>query len=133
MQRLHISTGKASPVGKFLRCDAGSVGKLIHGEREHDFEDRLLAHLQVAIAWKLQRRECFFLSWVKTHEQGGARVSIWLGPQLSVAFHFARCEEHAINAAWVRALQALSHTPRGLIAIGEEEAQTYARKHPHLV
>ncbi|MEJ6490380.1 hypothetical protein PQI23_11675 [Leucobacter sp. USCH14] len=109
------------------------MGNLIHGGREYEFEDRLLAHLQFVIGQKLKKQECFFLSWHKPHDQGDGRLSLWLSPYATVAFRFSGSREPELSKAWVRALNALAHTPRGLIAITEEEAERYVKKNPDLI
>ena len=109
------------------------MGNLIHGEREYEFEDRLLTHLQFVIGQKLKKQESFFLSWHKPHDQGDGRLSLWLSPYATVAFRFSGSREPELSKAWVRALNALAHTPRGLIAITEEEAERYVKKNPDLV
>lgn len=109
------------------------MGNLIHGGHEYEFEDRLLAHLQFVIGQKLKKQECFFLSWHKPHDQGDGRLSLWLSPYATVAFRFSGSREPELSKAWVRALNALAHTPRGLIAITEEEAERYVKKNPDLI
>ncbi|KTR82624.1 DUF7882 family protein [Leucobacter chromiiresistens] len=109
------------------------MGNLIHGGREYEFEDRLLAHLQFVIGQKLKKQECFFLSWHKPHDQGDGRLSIWLSPYATVAFRFSGSRDPELSKVWVRALNALAHTPRGLVAITEEEAERYVKKNPDLI
>ncbi|MFD5600823.1 hypothetical protein ACFWHR_12305 [Leucobacter sp. NPDC058333] len=109
------------------------MGKILHGEQEYEFEDRLLAHLHFVIGQKLKRQESFFLSWTKQHEEGGGRVSVWISPHVTVGFHFAGSREPELNKAWLRALNSLAHTPRGLLAIREDEAERYVKNNPDLV
>ncbi|SDQ25798.1 hypothetical protein [Leucobacter chromiiresistens] len=109
------------------------MGNLVHGGREYEFEDRLLAHLQFVIGQKLKKQECFFLSWHKPHDQGDGRLSIWLSPYTTVAFRFSGSRDPELSKVWVRALNALAHTPRGLVAITEEEAERYVKKNPDLI
>ncbi len=52
------------------------MGYIKHGGRDYEFEDRLLAHLQLVIGQKLKKQESFFLSWSKPHDQGEGRVSV---------------------------------------------------------
>ncbi|WP_200329591.1 hypothetical protein [Leucobacter sp. L43] len=108
------------------------MGNLIHGGRHYEFEDRLLAHLQFVIGQKLKKKESFFLSWQKSHDQGDGRMSVWLSPFAALAFHFSGSREPEMSKAWVRALNALAHTPRGLIAISEDEAERYVKNNPDI-
>ena len=109
------------------------MGNLIHGGQQYEFEDRLLAHLKFVIGQKLKKQESFFLSWHKPHDQGDGRASLWMSPYGSVAFHFSGSKEPELSKVWVRALNALAYTPRGLIAISEEEAERFAKQNPDLI
>ncbi|WP_200329864.1 hypothetical protein [Leucobacter sp. L43] len=109
------------------------MGFLIHGKSEYEFEDRLLAHLKTVIGQKLKKQECFFLSWTKTPEEGSGRVSVWLSPYIAVGFRFSGSRPPELNVAWVRTMNALSHTPRGLVVISEDDAIAYAKKNPDLL
>ncbi|WP_336658929.1 DUF7882 family protein [Leucobacter sp. USHLN153] len=109
------------------------MGILLHGSNEYAFEDRLLAHLKMAIAQKLRKQESFFLSWAKRAEDGGGRVSIWLSPGTDIAFHFHGSKPPELNVVWVKALAATSHTHRGLVVISEEEAAKFAQKNPDIL
>lgn len=106
------------------------VGHLIHGVNDYMFEDRLLAHLKIVISQKLGRQEAFFLSWSKSAAEGSGRVSLWLSPYVPLAFTFTADEPPELNRHWLRALNALSHTQRGLIAIDEERAESFIRNNP---
>lgn len=108
------------------------MGSLIHGDREYGFEDRLLAHLQVAISQKLRKRESCFLSWVKPHGEGGGRASLWLSPFVTIAFKFSGNREPELSKTWLSVMGALSHTARGLIALSEEDARRFAKQNPSL-
>lgn len=109
------------------------MGKLVHGNHEYDFEDRLLAHLQFVIGQKLRKQEGFFLSWQKGHSEGDGRTSVWLSPHVTIAFHYSGGKEPEMSKAWVRVLSALAHTPRGLVGISEQDAEKYAKKNPDLM
>lgn len=92
---------------------------------EYEFDDRTLAHLKVAINMKLRRQECFLMSWTNTVEKGSGRVSLWLSPNIPLVFRFSGSRAPQINEAWLRVLNELSHTPRGLVVVDEKEAEEY--------
>ena len=110
-----------------------NMGYLMHGTNEYEFDDRVLAHLKVVVGQKLKKQECFFLSWSRAPEEGSGRVSVWLSPYSNLAFRFAGSRPPQLNLVWVKVLTALSHTPRGLVVVSEDEAETYARKNPDLI
>lgn len=95
------------------------------GAHEYEFEDRALAHLKVVISMKLRRQECFLMSWTNPAEKGSGRTSIWLAPNIPIVFRFAGSRSPSLSENWISALSELSHTPRGLIVISEQEAERY--------
>lgn len=105
------------------------MGHLLYDGAEYEFEDRLLAHLQVVIQLKLAKMECFFLTW-HPHCETKSEMSIWISPRSPLAFHFSGSREPSLSKKWAVALNAISHTPRGLVAISEEYAITYLRENP---
>ncbi len=98
------------------------------GSLEYEFDDRVLAHLKVAITMKLRRQECFLMSWTNPAEKGGGRVSIWLTPNIPLAFRFAGSRAPKLNKSWLTVMHDLSNTPRGLIVVSEQEAQKHLEK-----
>lgn len=102
------------------------MGYLIYGgSQEYEFEDRTLAHLKVAITMKLRRQESFLMSWTNSAERGGGRVSIWLSPNIPLIFRFAGSRAPQLSKPWLDVLNELSHTPRGLIVVTEQEAEKH--------
>jgi len=97
------------------------------GAQEYEFEDRTLAHLKVAMSIKLRRQECFLMSWTNPPERGSGRVSIWLAPNIPITFRFSGSRSPQLSEDWLTALSELSHTPRGLIVISEDEAAKYLK------
>lgn len=97
------------------------------GSSEYEFEDRTLAHLKVAVGMKLRRQESFFLSWSNSVERGSGRLSLWISPSIPLAFRFAGSRAPDLNPVWIEVLNELSHTPRGLIMIPENEAEAHAK------
>lgn len=99
------------------------------GTLEYEFDDRTLAHLRVAIAAKLRRRECFLMSWTNPPERGSGRVSIWIAPDIPLAFRFAGSRPPQIDREWIAVLERLSNTPGGLLVLSAEEAKRQERRH----
>lgn len=95
------------------------------GAHEYEFDDRTLAHLKVAISMKLRRQECFLMSWTNPVEKGSGRTSIWLAPNIPIIFRFAGSRAPQLNEDWITVLHELSHTPRGLIVLSEQDAAKY--------
>lgn len=105
------------------------MGHLIYGgTQEFDFEDRTLAHLKVAITMKLRRQESFLVSWVIPADKGGGRISLWVAPNIPLAFRFSGSRVPQLNKVWVDAMSELSHTPRGLILLSEKDAEKIHEK-----
>lgn len=84
------------------------MGKLLYGThaRPIDIEDRMLAHLEIAILSKLRRQEPFALSWVSGGEDGevAGRRTAWINPGIELEFVYATSESHQINREWVEML-----------------------------
>jgi hypothetical protein len=52
------------------------MGVLIHGGVEVDFDDRLLAHMQVIIVTHFRRGESLVVSWLNALSAGDGRSSM---------------------------------------------------------
>ena len=94
-----------------------------HGA-EYEIDDRLLAHLKIAILAKLRRQECFAINWVVSPDEGSGRVSLWLSPAIPLQFRFSGSRPPALNQNWLRALAQSSYGPRGMIVLSEDEAES---------
>jgi len=113
-QQSHCA-GSAGPAGSF-RKRWDTLGKLFYGNSglEIEFDDRVLAHLQIVIAAKLRRHEGFFLSWKDDPVVGNGRSSIWLQPSIALFLTFATPERHPINREWLEQLTVSAQHPQGL-------------------
>lgn len=108
------------------------MGTLIYaGTSEHDFEDRTLAHVKVAVSMRLRRQESFFLSWTNPTERGSGRYSLWIAPTIPLAFHFLGSRAPELNPEWIEVLHELSHTARGLIVVSEKDAEEHLKHNRH--
>ncbi|MBN9153681.1 MAG: ATP-dependent DNA ligase [Microbacterium sp.] len=98
------------------------MGKFVYnGNVKVEFEDRLLAHLQVAIVNKLRRGESFQFTWRDDSSTGGGRTSIWVNPQSSLIYKFYGSRPPALNPAWLEALAFVANSPAGLHVVPEPE------------
>lgn len=84
-----------------------------------DFDDRLLAHLQVVIATKLRRHESFVFSWRDDDNVGDGRTSIWLDHTIPMVFKYLGGRPPLINRAWVELLSTSANSPAGLTLLPE--------------
>lgn len=99
------------------------MGKLIYGHGSSiDVEDRLLAHVKLAVVAKLRRDEKFTLSWV--HEDGSGRTTVWLHPAIPLQFKFDGSRSPVVNRAWVEALMMSANSTGGLQMVPEPPAQS---------
>jgi hypothetical protein len=84
-----------------------------------DFEDRLLAHLQMVITTKLRRGESFAFSWRDEAAVGDGRTTIWLHPGLPLVFKYFGGKQPSINRMWVEALLQTANSSAGLHIVPE--------------
>lgn len=91
------------------------MGTLAHGNVSVDFEDRLLAHLQVVIVNRFRRNQPLVMSWLDALSVGDGRSSLWLTPSLPVYFKFAGSRQPAIDTEWLDQLTVSAASSTGLI------------------
>jgi hypothetical protein len=84
-----------------------------------DFEDRVLAHLQIVIGAKLRRGEAFYFSWKDHTAVGNGRTTIWLHPAQSLRYKYYGSRMPRINPAWIHDLSASANTAGGLQLVTE--------------
>ncbi|MRG60997.1 ATP-dependent DNA ligase [Agromyces sp. CFH 90414] len=87
-----------------------------------DFDDRVLAHLQLVIGAKLRRSESFFFSWRDDPAIGDGRSSLWMHPTIPLVFKYAGGRPPSINRAWIEALMETANAPSGLVIVPEPTA-----------
>jgi hypothetical protein len=95
------------------------MGTFYYGEFEADFDDRLLAHLQIVIGAKLRRGEAFYISWKDDAAIGNGRTSIWLHPSLPLRYKYYGGKMPRINPAWIQELTLSAHSNSGLQLVSE--------------
>ena len=105
-----------------------ALGKLLYGDsaREIEFDDRVLAHLQIVIGAKLRRHECFFFSWKDDPIVGNGRSSVWIAPSIPLFFKFSALARPTINREWLEELTVSSNNAQGLYLSSEPGEDTPA-------
>jgi len=104
------------------------VGYLIYGTgAEYEIEDRVLAHLKIAIVGKLRLQEPFLLNWTIPGDQGSGRMSLWISPSIPLQFRFSGSKPPELNRVWLDALSRSSHGVRGMVIMAEHEAAAYLK------
>ena len=98
------------------------MGSLTYDRVVVEFEDRMLAHLQLVIIQKLRRGESFLLSWRDAAVVGDGRSSAWLHPAIPLYFKFAGGHAPTINPNWVAQLTRSATSAQGLVVTAEESA-----------
>lgn len=99
------------------------MGHLVYANSSsYEFDDRVLAHLKVVVSSKLRRHESFYLNWVNEAHTGSGRMTLWISPDVPLAFHFSGSRPVRLDQIWLEVLAQLAHTVRGLTVISEEEA-----------
>ncbi len=96
------------------------MGKFIYDSAlKVDFEDRLLAHLQIVIGAKLRRGETFHFTWKDDTSIGDGRTTVWVHQSVSLVYKFYGSRRPVINRAWVEALMYTANSPVGLYVVPE--------------
>ncbi|WP_434810921.1 ATP-dependent DNA ligase [Microbacterium sp. bgisy189] len=96
------------------------MGKFIYeGSIKVDFDDRVLAHLQVVMLDKLRRGEPFPFSWKDDRSIGNGRTTVWVHPHASLVFKFYGSRPPSMNRAWVDAMSQAANSARGLWILPE--------------
>lgn len=96
------------------------MGSLTYGSWTVEFDDRLLAHLQLVIVQRLRSRERFVMSWIDGIDSGSGRSSVWLHPEGDLYFRFAGSRSPSINPEWIQRLTESAQSSRGLIVTEED-------------
>jgi hypothetical protein len=96
------------------------MGSLTYDGTRIEFEDRLLTHLQVVIVQRFRRGEGFAMSWVRSVAIGSGRSTVWMTPNLPVAFDFDGSRVPAISPEWLHRLNDAASSGTGLIVTNED-------------
>lgn len=84
-----------------------------------DFDDRVLAHLQVVIGQKLRRGEPFHFTWRNHASLGDGRTSVWLHPNAALVYAYHGSRQPLLNRAWLEALTTIANSTSGLQVVPE--------------
>ena len=84
-----------------------------------EFDDRVMAHVQIVLVQRFRSNEPVLLSWLDPLGQGDGRSSIWLTPNAIVHFKFEGSRSPAINRQWLDALAQAAASGAGLIVTDE--------------
>ncbi|GAA4169723.1 hypothetical protein GCM10022287_06540 [Gryllotalpicola koreensis] len=95
---------------------------------DYRIDDRVLAHLKIAIAAKLRVGEAFLLNWQIPTEEGSGRISLWIAPSIPMAFRFSGSKPPEMNRRWLDALARSSHGIRGMVVMDEAQAVDYVAR-----
>jgi len=96
------------------------MGTLKYDGTSVEFDDRLLAHLEVVVIQKLRRQEAFFMSWREPDTAGGGRTGIWVHPASNLTFHLSSDDRPSVDRAWIEKLAASASSPGGLFVMDAE-------------
>jgi hypothetical protein len=96
------------------------MGRLHYGGDVIEFDDRLLAHLQIVIVQRLRTGDSFLMSWMNALSVGDGRSAIWIDRTIPIRFDFAGSRAPAINRDWLQQLERSAASSTGLVVTGED-------------
>ena len=101
------------------------MGTMVYGSSalKVEFDDRVLAHIQVVVGVKVRRNERFFLSWFDTQAVGDGRSAAWIAPEIPIAFRFTTVAQHRLNRPWIEAMIAAAGSANGLVLTREPDGE----------
>lgn len=91
------------------------MGHILYDGTIIQFEDRVLAHLQIVIVRKFERKEPFLMSWKDSREIGDGRGSAWMSPTFPLYFKFLGSKTPEIDREWLELLGKSAESSTGLI------------------
>ena len=94
------------------------------GNVKADFDDRVLAHLQVVISQKLRRGETFTFTWRNDTSLGDGRTAIWLHPHASIVYSYHGSRQPALNRAWLDINSGRQHVANNPFKFGRNVGGT---------
>jgi hypothetical protein len=98
------------------------MGKLTYDSTlTADFDDRVLAHIQVVIGAKLRRGEAFYFTWRDDPQGGDGRSTIWMHPSIPLAYKYFGGRSPSLNRDWIEALMLTANSSGGLQIVPEPQ------------
>lgn len=109
------------------------IGTLVYGLQgsEFDFDDRVLAHLQVVFTAKMRRRESFMFVWRDDPSVGDGRSAAWIDSSIPLYFRYSGGKQPVLNMEWLEEMSIAAGSTQGLV-LGEEpghEGEGVVRAH----
>ncbi|WP_104126735.1 ATP-dependent DNA ligase [Cryobacterium sp. Y57] len=95
-----------------------------------DFEDRLLAHIQIVIGTKLRRGEAFYFSWRDDSFVGAGRSTVWVHPSISLSYRYFGSKSPVVNRDWIEILLQSANSAHGLQTLAEPRPRALLRPVP---
>jgi hypothetical protein len=90
------------------------VGTFKYDGTTVDFEDRVLAHIEMVAIQKLRKQEAFFMSWRESETAGSGRTGVWMHPAALLTFHYSTNDNPNIDRAWIEKLAASANSSSGM-------------------
>ncbi len=95
------------------------MGTMTYDGTAVEFDDRVLAHLQIVIVLRFRKGEGFLMSWKDSLEVGSGRSSIWLSPFFPIYFKFYGSRPPAVDRDWLELLTQSAASSQGLVVMDE--------------
>lgn len=94
-----------------------------------EFDDRLLAHLQLVIGAKVRRGESFHFTWKDDPSIGDGRTTVWIHPATPIIYKYFGSRQPTINRAWLEALTLTANSATGLQIVPEPAESSEGNGH----
>jgi hypothetical protein len=107
-----------------------SVGILHYSSQAFEINDVALAHLRLVVNQKIRKRESFYVNWIREPSAGSGRVTIWVSPDLPIAFHVPELSKADWHPEWVQQMLEEGHSSHGISVRGIGNMDTRKRASP---
>lgn len=84
-----------------------------------DFDDRVLAHLQMVIGMKQRRGEAFHFTWRDDASIGDGATIVWITARTTIAYKFYGGRKASLNRAWIEQMMLAANSGGGLFVMSE--------------
>ncbi|WP_441328005.1 DUF7882 family protein [Leucobacter tardus] len=101
-----------------MGVQAVPVGILHYATQAFDFNDVVLAHLRFVVVQKIRKRESFYVNWTRDPGVGSGRVSIWVSPEIPLAFYMPELAEKDWHPEWVAQMMEEGNSVHGITVRG---------------